>query len=173
MVGCTGGKQVAFILDASELRDPIEVSRRLRAYQEYLHSLRGRLAVGAYEYATSDWHTDYSNRMSPHDAWVQSLIIEEPASGERGENRSLKITIELLGSFHDGRIRFTYAEVRAYALSVPAGFEGPPLTGAHGDWKADEVRLSEHELVLHEIVFSRGAHWQIEALDMKYEWLPF
>jgi hypothetical protein len=47
----------------------------------------------------------------------------------------------------------------------------PPLNVGHRDWLVDEIRLSDRGLVVHEILFSRGALWTIEAADLRYEWL--
>jgi len=47
----------------------------------------------------------------------------------------------------------------------------PPFHVGHGDWLVDEVHLSERGYVGHEILFSRGARWRIEAFDLRYEWL--
>jgi hypothetical protein len=130
------------------------------------------LPQGAFEYATSPWHTDYGHHQSPHDAWLERLTIEEPANGVRRETRTIKISIELLASYHDGMIRFTYPSVRAYRLWCPEEHEQPPGNVGHGDWLADEVQISDAGLVVHEILFSRGAEWRIEASDLLYEWRP-
>jgi hypothetical protein len=50
--------------------------------------------------------------------------------------------------------------------------DSPPLNVGHGDWLTDEIRLSDRNLVLHEIEFSRGSRWLIEAEDIVYEWKP-
>ena len=167
-------KRDSFVLAISRLNDPHpdEVLSRWKAYEEYIRSIQGRLADDAYEYATSEWHKDYSHRMSPHDGWIERVTIEEPSGGDRCEQRSIRLAIELLGSYHDGRIRFTYPEVKSYRIEAPSEFEWPPYGVGHGDWLADEVGLSTSGLVLHQILFSRGAVWSIEARDLRYEWLP-
>jgi hypothetical protein len=163
-----------FVLDIPKLRSPAPSDLRARwdGYRNYIRSLQADLPPGAVAYGTSDAHTDYSDRMSPHDGWLDRLIVEEPAMGQRSEERSIRIVIELLGSYHDGRIRFTYPSVRSYTIGAPKEFEMPPLHVGHGDWLADELSLSDDGFVVHEILFSRGAHWRIEASDIRYEWLP-
>jgi hypothetical protein len=151
---------------------PDEIAARWNAYRQYLASIQDRLLAGARTYATSDWHMDHQHSRSPHDAWVESVVIQEPARGDRKEARAIEIVIELLASSHDGRIRFTYTQVRSYALGVPPEFEMPPLNVGHGDWLVDEVRLSDRGLIVHEILLSRGSLWAIEATDLRYEWLP-
>src|SRR5882724_8551068 len=92
---------------------------RWREYSEYIQSIEGKLPPHAFAYARSPWHSDYAHRMSPHDAWLERMSIEEPASGSRAEQRSIRITIELLGSYHDGRIRFVYPSVKSYTFYAP------------------------------------------------------
>jgi hypothetical protein len=99
-------------------------------------------------------------------------VIDEPSTGERSEERSIRITLELLGSYHDGRIRFSYPQVRSYSVMAPSEFEWPPRGVGHGDWLIDEVGLTDDGFVTHEILFSRGSQWRIEAADLSYEWLP-
>ena len=169
-----GEDPMTFLVDLHRLADvrPEELSARSRAYQQYLDSVKDRLGLGSRAYVGAEWHLDLSHRQSPHDGWLESMTIAEPSSSTRHEQRSISIRIELLGSRHDGKIVFTYPDVRSYQVSAPAEFERPPLAVGHGDWLVDEVRLSSRGLVTHEILFSRGARWQIEARDFKYEWVP-
>jgi hypothetical protein len=165
--------KMPFILDIPRLANPTgeEVVSRWKAYADYLESTRGKLAPGAFEYAMSTWHRDYTHRMSPHDSWLERVSIDEPSSGDRSQNRSVQVTVELLASHHDGRIRFTYVDIKSYRMEMPAEFERPPYGVGHGDLLADEVSLSDRGLVLHQFLFSRGATWSIEAGDLRYEWL--
>lgn len=41
----------------------------------------------------------------------------------------------------------------------------------HGDWLIDEIRLSDRNLVHHEILFNDGNRWLIESKDIKISWL--
>jgi hypothetical protein len=150
---------------------PDEIAARWTAYREYLDSVKARLAPGALSYATSEWHIDQQSHKSPHDGWLESVLVQEPSTGVRKEQRSIEIVIDVLASVQDGKIRFTYSGVRSYAIGAPGEFAMPPLNVGHGDWLADEVRVSDRGLVLHEILFSRGATWMIEAVDLRYEWL--
>lgn len=166
---------MAFILssDSQDNSDSPELFKsRFDAYRDYLLSIRERLPSSAYEFATAEWHYDPQASQCPHDAWVNKLIIVEPASGDRQENRSIEILVELLGPYHDGHIHLTYKNVRSYSLETPPEFKLPPLNVGHGDWLTDEIRLSDRDLVLHEIEFSRGSRWLIEAEDIVYEWKP-
>ena len=50
--------------------------------------------------------------------------------------RSSKLTIQLLGAYHDGHIEFVYPEVHAYAYDMKM----ITLKKGHGDWRYDEFR---------------------------------
>lgn len=134
-----------------------ERKARYNPYREYLQSVQKRLPTRALEFASAEWHYDVTDHRCPHDAWVQSLSIVEPASGERHENR------------------ITYPGVRRYSLFQPLDHRllAPPR--GHGDWLVDEIAASdngrpEQPLVIHEILFSRQGVWTIEAEDIAYEW---
>jgi hypothetical protein len=63
-----------------------EVSERLKqsmAYREYLQSVKERLPLAAFEFGTASWHYDHRDHRCPHDSWVDSLTIHEPATGGR------------------------------------------------------------------------------------------
>jgi len=98
---------------------------------------------------------------------VESLLIREPSSGNRHEAREIEIAIRLLGAFHDGYLELSYPGVRSYStLGVT---QTPKIS--HGDWLGDEVRLSDNNLVLHEILFSGGSRWVIESRDIQFQWV--
>lgn len=128
--------------------------------------MKERFPVSAFDFATAAWHYDYSDHRCPHDSWVESLTVHEPASGERLQNRSLHMSTRLLGAFHDGHILIDYADVNMYLL------EGLKARACHGEWLIDELRLSESGLVLHEVLFSNNSRWLIEARDISCEWRP-
>jgi hypothetical protein len=152
--------------------DPQLLNARFAAYREYLYSVSEELPASAYEFAIADWHYDPNAHQCPHDAWVERLTISELSSGTRQQHRSIQIVLELLAAYHDSYIQLTYKDVQMYAVNAPPGFKLPPLGVGHGDWLTDEIRLSERGMVLHEIEFSRGSRWLIEAMDIQYEWKP-
>ena len=141
-----------------------EVLERSKVYREYLQSVKDRLPVSAFEFATAAWHYDYSDHRCPHDSWVESLTIDEAARGGRLEDRSLRISSRLLGAFHDGHLSLDYADVQMYSL------ENPKTRAGHGDWLFDEIRLSENGFVLHEVLFGNDSLWLIEAKNISCEW---
>jgi hypothetical protein len=158
---------LAKVLDRSSR--PKEIDKTFAEYRGYIESVRSKLPVSAYKFAVADWHYDATDHRCLHDSWVESLQIREPSTGNRHHVRETEITVRLLGAYHDGSLELSYSGVCSYSLSgkIPA----QPKTG-HGDWLTDEIRLSDEDFVLHEIVFSSGSHWLIECLDIAVRWLP-
>ena len=155
-----------FFANASRALEISNLLEQSKNYREYLQSVKDRLPASAFEFATAAWHYDYSDHRCPHDSWVESLTIDEPARGGLLEDRSLRISARLLRAFHDGHLLLGYADVQMYSL------ESPKTRAGHGDWLADEIRLSDKGFVLHEVVLSNDGHWVIEAKDISCEWLP-
>ena len=148
---------------------PIEIAElleRSKGYREYLQSIKDRLPPSAFEFATAAWHYDHCDHRCPHDSWVESLTIGEASKEGRLHDRSFYISLRLLGAFHDGHILLSYTDVQNYLL------DNPRTLGGHGDWLVDEIRLAETGLVLHEVLFSTGSRWLIQAKDISYEWQP-
>jgi len=136
-------------------------------YCAYLESVREQLPNSAYEFAAAPWHYDFGDHRAPHDGWVEELIIREPAAGDRKQNRSLEIHVRLDAAYHDGHIELSYSGVRSYSLD-----SGLTNGLGHGDWLYDEIRLSKHGAVLHEVEWSNGGLWLIECEDVVYQWRP-
>lgn len=136
------------------------------AYCAYLASIKDVLPEGAYDFATASWHYNFEDHRSPHDSWLETLLIREPSTGERRQYRSVEIMLQLLGAYHDGFIEIKYLDVQRYSLIKISDGSG------HRDWLYDEVRLSEQRNVLHEIEWSQGNNWLIEAKEMTYKWTP-
>jgi len=172
---------MAFILIKDIPGDSFEeLKSAWKAYYIYLESVKDRLPKTAYEFATAPWHffnpehlLDYSDprtHMAPHDAWLEVATIAEPSSGDRSQNRSIDISVRLLGSYHDGHIELAYSEVQSYTMI--ANPDRRKVGEGHGDWLYDEIRLSERGYLLHEIEWE-GCDWLIECKDFSYKWLPF
>ena len=143
-----------------------ESRRRFKAYQQYLESIRPALPVSAHEFASASWHYDPRDPKCPHDAWVESINIIEPAKGERHEIRGIEIHMRLLGAYHDGHIEIRYLNVSRYATDVAQS----SICG-HGDWLVDEIGLTPAGAVMHTIDFVNGTV-HIECGDICYQWIP-
>lgn len=154
---------MTFVL-AADGRDD-DVVGAFRRYRTYLESVRGVFPPSAYALATSDWYFNFDDRRSPHDAWLETFDLCEKSSGARREKRSLSLCVRLLGAHHDGHMELRYPKVFAYSLSSNDSDRGS------GDWRYDELRLSERGNLLHEIEWSGGGTWSIEASDLAWEWI--
>jgi hypothetical protein len=141
-----------------------------RRYAEYLATNRDRFPPSAYALATSDWYYTAEDSRAPHDAWLEKVTIEEPATGERHEVRTTAIKVSLLGAQHDGRLELYYPRVFRYRLELQDGASG------HHDWRYDEFRLTDDGHLIHEIEWVRWkevGRWVIEADDVLLSWFPF
>ncbi len=156
-----------FILAAQRDIDP---SGSFTRYREYLHANESRFPRSAYQLATSDWYMNPEYHECPHDAWLESLQVEEPTAGARHEIRTVAITVRLLGAYHDGIIEMHYPRVFEYA------FNSTSLDEGHRDWRYDEFRVSDKGHLIHEIEWyglNDTASWLIEASDVHFKWSPF
>ena len=149
----------------------IEFASRHDRYREYLAANHDRFPPAAFAFAVADWHLNPSDHRCPHDAWVDSLTIVEPSTGDRSERRGLEIHVRLLGAYQAGYLNLAYSGVRSYALDSSATDTRLSSVIGHGDWLIDEVRLSKSGHVLHEVEFSGGGHWLIECDDIGCDWV--
>jgi hypothetical protein len=157
---------VAYILAAQRDADPQGSFDRYRAY---LERHRARFPPSAYALATSAWYFDARDHRCPHDAWLESVNVFEPSSGERAEQRVVALTIRLLGAYHDGHIELHYPRVWSYRLDAVAVLAG------HGDWRFDELRVDDAGRLEHDIEWDgseQTARWSIVASDVELRWIP-
>ena len=138
-------------------------------YRTYVESIRDRLPPHVYAFASDIRYFDLESHSSLHDAWLESFTVRETATGERQEIRRTEIAIALLGPFHDLRIHLQYTGVTRYS------FVAPPQYGhsrydhtAHGDLFTHEIRLGHEDLLVHELLFERGATFLIECSDIRH-----
>lgn len=160
---------MSFILTAQRHASPGAVTDAFRRYRAYLEARRSDFPPGAFALAASEWYYDAGEHRCPHDAWLESVTIEEPATGARLENRTVAIRIRLLGAYHDGRIELYYPRVYSYRLELGDGEQG------HCDWRFDEFRLNDEGHLLHEIEWAglcETSRWMIEASDVEFTWHP-
>jgi hypothetical protein len=160
---------MSFLLDVlNKSSEREEIAIAFQAYTTYLESVRHVLPESAYAFAAARWHYDHTDHRCPHDSWLETLTISEPASGRRAEIRHVEISVRLLGAFHDGALELSYPGVSSYSLSSASAIS---RNGGHGDWLTDEIRLSEKNMVHHEVLFSNGSRWLIESEDIHFRWV--
>ena len=146
-----------------------DVESAFDSYTKYLKENSNRFPTSAYKLATSTWYFGFSDHKAPHDAWLEKIVVSEPATGERNEVRKTSITINLLSAYHTGVIEFHYPEVYEYQLS------GLHIQQGLGDWRYDEFRINDKGQLVHEIEWaSWGASnsWVIVASDVHHKWVP-
>jgi hypothetical protein len=105
------------------------------------------------DFATQPWYRDYSDPRCPHDAWLESLMVREVATGERSEVRRTEISIRLLDAYHEGSITFLYSEVSRYEWSARNQNQG------HGDFLSDDFEEADG-YIIHRI------HWERSDLTI-------
>lgn len=139
------------------------------SYVEYLSTIRAELPDHIYDFASNLQHFDISSASSLHDAWLESLIVREVASGARSEIRRLEVRLALLGPYHDRLIHLTYSGVERYLFDSPSRPGEPRYTHtAHGDLLTHEIRLGAQGLFVHEILFERGSTLLIEFSEFSH-----
>jgi len=154
---------VAFILSDERDADPVGAFDRYRAYMDREEA---RFPARALSLIKSDWYFNPEDHRCPHDAWLEVATMREPASGARHEIRHLTFSIELLGAYHDLRLRLSYPRVFGYQ------FLGDAVAQGHSDWRYDEFRVSNNGHLLHEIEWwghEATSRWLIEADDVVFE----
>ena len=77
-------------------------------YQTYLESIKNKLPAHIYSFASNPCYFDFESRSSLHDAWLETVTVQEAASGQRKQFRRLEVCVCLLGPFHDRRIKLRY-----------------------------------------------------------------
>ena len=138
-------------------------------YWRYLESVRHALPDHVFRFAIDPRHYDLTSGESLHDAWLDSVAIQEETSGDRREMRLAAIDIGLLGPFHDRRIHLRYRGVRAYHFEMPEDASARYTHTAHGDLLMHEVRLGLQGGLIHELQFERRGTWRIECDDFMHE----
>src|SRR5262245_26021851 len=142
-----------------------DVTEAFRRYRQYLEQERLRFPSGAFALATSDWYFDFSDHRCPHDAWLEHLVLHETGQGERRQDRTVALSVELLVAYHDLLLTFEYRGVRSYSM------ESVALAGGHMDWRYDEFRVAESGGLVHDIEWCgpvETARWLIEADDVAF-----
>jgi hypothetical protein len=139
---------------------------RFDDYFQYVESVRHQLSPEAYSFASNFDHYDLQSKTSLHDSWVQSVHIEESASGSRNEARQLGIRVSLLGPYHDRVLMLFYDNVSEYAINAKCSVA---QAVAHGDIFTHEVRMTDGQHVIHEILFASGSTFLVQCRDLRFE----
>jgi hypothetical protein len=143
-------------------------------HEAHIATIRAQLPPGALAFAEAPWHYDHEDHRCPHDAWVEHVLVSEPAGGSRRNRRRIDIEVRLLGAYHDGYLVLRYRNVVAYRVEQPNHAQDRLYRRwvGHGDWLTDDIGLSVDGFVTHDVVFQWGGTWRIECEELAHEWTP-
>lgn len=177
-------------------RDVSWTAGRYQQYQAYLESIREKLPLRAYDFATAKWHYSTDDSRGLHDSVVQEFVLQ-PGRAYKGRlkfrhsqvgksrpgrkrpfagyirpawrDKVLNIHVRLLGAYLDGHMELLYKRVHGINLSSPLWAYPLGLV----DWMVDEMALSERGFMVHLIRMDVKVTWAIECEDFDYKWRPF
>ena len=136
---------------------------RFDEYFAYLESVKERLPLEVYAFASAWAHYSLDNPSSLHDAWVDAFTVRELAEGERSEVRTTEAVLRLLAPYHDRAQVLRYRGVTSYTMTSPSVGSG------HGDLIVHEVTLVGERRVQHELLFDTGSTLTVECESFSYE----
>ena len=131
----------------------------LDQYFEYVESIKHSIPSHVYDLASDKSNYDLSSHTSLHDAWLESICISEPASGDRSEVRGVFIKARYLGPFHDLHIELDYSNVIGYEIIKT----GSDTSCGHGDLLMHEFYIDDRNYIFHEIIFSNNSQIKIKC----------
>jgi hypothetical protein len=136
---------------------------QLTQYFEYLKSIQDKLPNDVYKFASDIVHYSFEDYSSLHDAWLDQCSIKEVDKDEHFEQRHIVIDLKFLGAFHDRMISLSYIDVINYSIIMP---EDNMLCKGHGDLLIHEIRLSNRDNIIHELIFSTNSIFLIECKNI-------
>src|SRR5258706_8378391 len=87
----------------------------LKSYFGYLDDIKDRLPADLFAFARNADNYDLMSHQSLHDAWLNSVLMIENATGSRSEIRKVSIECRFLGPYHDLEIILLYSNVSRYS----------------------------------------------------------
>jgi hypothetical protein len=140
------------------IKDLAAEGMTLQEYSAQVDLWKDKLPTAAYEYAKAPWHYDMQDARCVHDAWLLSCVFQEASLQEpHVKPTRFNIEISFLTGLEDHVLKFSYTNVLHYRL------ESPNPTEIHSDVYFDEIRLSERDHMIHEILFMSKVRWIIES----------
>ncbi len=138
---------------------------KLSKYFNYLDTIKGLLSDNVADLVCDQRRYDLSSAESLHDAWLINYSVDELHDEGNIRSRYCKITIKLLGPFHDREFILTYNNIVSYDVSVN---ESTNLEKGHGDLIVHEFYLSDEGNYMHELLFSSGLVISIECKSINF-----
>ncbi len=140
------------------------MDRQLQAckdYQRHLDAISPKLPDVARSFISTPWYYDFNHHDCPHDSWLMDLSLK--VGVKCNDDRTLDLTLNLLGAYHDRILIFHYRNVTFCGFEIQK-------QGRHntGDWLRDEFDVLENGFVAHEILWQFGEPWRIVAESVEF-----
>ncbi|MDB6112383.1 MAG: hypothetical protein JWR69_4133 [Pedosphaera sp.] len=131
-------------------------------YLSYLETIRQLLPEHIYQFASSEQHFNLNSPHSLHDAWMESVTISERRHKAAPFEPQVHIIVKLLGQRHDRLIVLEYENVSRYMVDGKPSLYNPADT-LHGDVFTHEIRVTNKNKIIHEILFVSDSRLQVEC----------
>lgn len=121
-------------------------------YKKYMQKNKEKFPKHIYEFALDENRHTLDSPNSLHDSWMTSITIKENRDRAYPFEPQPTIEIKLLGQRRDRDIILSYWGIERYSIE---GLKNPYNWGDtfQGDISCHEVKLSEQDLIIHEIQF--------------------
>ena len=116
------------------------------SYRDYLLRNETCLKESGLSCLLADWYYDWSDKCCLHDSWLEKLTFN------RLLGRGCKVSLELLGAYHDKRLILIYEGVQSYDM--------PSISSENWEWDLDEIEIIEPSKFKHKILWTSGEKWE-------------
>ena len=132
-----------------------------KAYDAHLKAIATKLPDITRAFVMAPWYQDWNHHDCPHDSWFLDLSLK--ACVENDEDRTVDLTIKLLGAYNDRILTLNYHNVTLCDFEIQK-------QGRHntGDWLFDEFDVLENGFVSHEILWQFGKPWKIISESVEF-----
>ena len=131
-----------------------EALQSCKAYEAHLNEIAPKLPEATRTFVLAPWYHNWNHHDCPHDSWLMDFTLK--AAVKNDEDRTLDLTLNLLGAYHDRILTFNYRNVTL------CGFEIQKQRRQNtGDWLYDEFDVFEYGFVSHEVLWQFGKPWKI------------
>jgi len=126
--------------------DFAELGANHASYRDYLLRNETCLKESGLSCLLADWYYDWSDKCCLHDSWLEKLTFN------RLLGRGCKVSLELLGAYHDKRLILIYEGVQSYDM--------PSISSENWEWDLDEIEVIEPGIFKHKILWTSGEKWE-------------
>lgn len=140
-------------------------SEALLNYRKYINDIENKLPLTVVNLVKSDWYFNARDSRCPKDGWVVKQLIKNDYSVVKREKLPSEFELELLGSYHDCLLNFTYKSVLKLEVQ---GCAGSLMDKDYDPWRIDEFSIDEGGNLIHEICFLSGVVWRIKCTGFEF-----